>query len=106
MYHMTSSATQAQMAALDKKMTDGFAAIQKKLPVKPSVIPSDGGRMPETCTDLQQLGHSNNGFYTVKSTSNANTTRLITVYCIFSMKDEGTINDYNGVQQHTCCYLN
>ena len=69
-------------------MTDGFAAIKRSLPAKPLIIPEDGS-MPETCADLKNLEHFNNGFYTVKSTTDNNTTRLNTVYYIFSIEDEG-----------------
>jgi len=48
--------------------------------------------MPTSCKDLQQLGHSFNGFYLVrKSKPNSSGAKIETVYCDFQSSE-----DYKG----------
>ena len=45
--------------------------------------------MPNSCSDLQQLGHSFNGFYSViKSQPNGQGAKIETVYCDFQSSED------------------
>jgi len=45
--------------------------------------------MPNSCSDLQQLGHSFNGFYSViKSQPNGQGAKIETVYCDFQSPED------------------
>lgn len=52
--------------------------------------------MPTSCKDLQQLGHSSNGFYSIKKFQpNDKGTKIETVYCDFK-----TPTDSNGIHHN------
>ena len=77
--------------SLDKKKLSRFYEFPDKLPGNSSLVPN-------SCNDLQLMGHTLNGFYSVQG-RDGNANRMETIFCNFSdnFNKKLTQNNVQGI---------